>query len=34
MKTHTVYKTFETSQRRELVRITPDVQKAVAEAGV
>jgi hypothetical protein len=25
MKTHTVYKTFNTSQRREFVRITPDV---------
>jgi len=34
MKTHTVYKTFNTSQRREFVRITPEVQKAVEEAGV
>jgi thiamine phosphate synthase YjbQ (UPF0047 family) len=34
MKTHTVYKTFNTRQRREFVRITPDVQDAVKEAGV
>ena len=34
MKSHTVYKTFNTSQRREFVRITQDVQQAVDEAGV
>ena len=34
MKSHTVYKTFETARRREMVRITPDVQRAVDEAGI
>ena len=34
MKSHTVYKTFNTERRRELVRITEDVQAAVDEAGV
>jgi thiamine phosphate synthase YjbQ (UPF0047 family) len=34
MRTHTVYKTFNTAQRREFVRITADVEKAVQEAGV
>src|SRR3954449_10197171 len=34
MKSHTVYKTFNTDQRREFVRITEDVQRAVDEAGV
>ena len=34
MKSHTVYQTFETSYRREFVRITEDVQDAVDEAGV
>jgi secondary thiamine-phosphate synthase enzyme len=34
MKAHTVYKTFHTAQRREFVRITDDVQKAVEESGV
>ncbi len=34
MKTHTVYKTFQTDQRREFVRITRDVEQAVNEAGV
>src|SRR3954453_3454971 len=34
MKSHTVYKTFNTQQRREFVRITEDVQRAVDEAGV
>ena len=33
MKSHTVYRTFNTEQRRELVRITEDVQAAVDEAG-
>ena len=34
MKSHTVYRTFETTGRREWVRITEDVQDAVDEAGV
>jgi len=34
MKTHTAYMTFETEQRRELVRITDEVQAAVEEAGI
>ena len=34
MRTHTVYRTFTTRERREFVRITDDVQKAVDEAGV
>jgi secondary thiamine-phosphate synthase enzyme len=34
MKSHTVYKTFNTERRRELVRITEEVQAAVDEAGV
>jgi thiamine phosphate synthase YjbQ (UPF0047 family) len=34
MKSHTVYRTFETARRRELVRITEDVQEAVDESGV
>jgi thiamine phosphate synthase YjbQ (UPF0047 family) len=34
VKSHTVYRTFETAQRREFVRITGDVQTAVDEAGV
>ena len=34
MKAHTVYKTFQTAGRRELVRITEDVQAAVDEAGI
>jgi len=34
MKAHTVYKTFKTSERREFVRITEEVQAAVDEAGV
>ncbi|GAB4244121.1 MAG: secondary thiamine-phosphate synthase enzyme YjbQ [Thermoleophilia bacterium] len=34
MKTHTVYKTFHTERRREFVRITEDVQRAVDEAGI
>jgi thiamine phosphate synthase YjbQ (UPF0047 family) len=34
MRSHTVYKTFETSERREFVRITEDVQAAVDESGV
>src|SRR5918992_480850 len=34
MKSHTRYKTFHTNERRELIRITEDVQTAVDEAGV
>ena len=34
MKSHTVYKTFNTDERRAFVRITEDVQRAVDEAGV
>ena len=34
MKSHTVYRTFNTERRRELIRITEDVQSAVDEAGV
>jgi thiamine phosphate synthase YjbQ (UPF0047 family) len=34
VKSHTVYHTFNTEQRREWVRITDDVQSAVDDAGV
>ena len=34
MKTHTEYMTFQTDERRESVRITEEVQKAVDESGV
>jgi thiamine phosphate synthase YjbQ (UPF0047 family) len=34
MKSHTGYKTFNTGGRRELVRITEDVQEAVDESRV
>ena len=34
VKSHTVYRTFQTPQRREFVRITEDVQEAVDEAGI
>src|SRR6267378_4079440 len=34
MKAHTVYKTFNTDRRRQFVRITEDVQRAVDEAGI
>jgi secondary thiamine-phosphate synthase enzyme len=34
MKSHTAYLTFKTSQRREFVRITEDVQAAVEEADI
>ncbi len=34
MKSHTVYKTFRTTKRREFVRITAEVEQAVAESGV
>jgi thiamine phosphate synthase YjbQ (UPF0047 family) len=34
VKSHTVYRTFTTGQRREFVRITDDVRTAVEEAGI
>ena len=34
MKTHTAYMTFNTAQRRELIRITEEVQAAVDKAGI
>jgi thiamine phosphate synthase YjbQ (UPF0047 family) len=34
MKTRTVYKTFNTSSRREFVRITDDVRQAVGESEI
>ena len=34
MKSHTVYRTFQTAGRREFIRITEDVQEAVDDAGV
>ncbi len=34
MKSHTVYRTFQTAGRREFVRITEDVQRAVDESGI
>ena len=34
MKSHTIYRTFDTTERREFVRITEDVQRAVDESGV
>ena len=34
MKSHTVYRTFNTRNRREFVRITEDVRAAVEEAGI
>jgi thiamine phosphate synthase YjbQ (UPF0047 family) len=34
LKSHTVYRTFRTEERREFVRITEDVTKAVREAGI
>ena len=34
MKSHTAYLTFETRERRELIRITEEVQAAVDEAGI
>ena len=34
MTSHTVYETFNTTERRQFVRITDDVQAAVAESGV
>src|SRR5436309_14270856 len=34
MRSHTAYMTFETEQRRALIRITEEVQAAVDEAGI
>jgi thiamine phosphate synthase YjbQ (UPF0047 family) len=34
MRSHTAYMTFQTAERREFVRITGDVQRAVEESGV
>jgi secondary thiamine-phosphate synthase enzyme len=34
LKSHTVYRTFRTERRRELVRITDDVADAVRDAGI
>jgi thiamine phosphate synthase YjbQ (UPF0047 family) len=34
VKSHTVYRTFETTERQELVRITEDVQTAVDDSGI
>ena len=34
VKSHTVYRTFNTNQRREFVRITEEVAEAVREAGI
>ncbi len=34
MRSFTVYKTFNTTQRREFVRITDDVAEVVREAGI
>lgn len=34
MRSHTVYKTFNTAERRAFVRITDDVQAAVDAAGI
>src|SRR4051794_41952562 len=34
MKSHTVYRTFNTERRREFVRITEDVQQAVDDSGI
>jgi thiamine phosphate synthase YjbQ (UPF0047 family) len=31
---HTVYRTFDTSERREFVRITDDIAEAVREAEI
>lgn len=34
MRAHTVYKTFNTQQRRQFVRITDDVRAAVEDSGI
>jgi thiamine phosphate synthase YjbQ (UPF0047 family) len=34
VKSHTTYRTFNTDERRELIRITEDVQAALDESGI
>jgi thiamine phosphate synthase YjbQ (UPF0047 family) len=34
MRSHTVYRTFNTTERREFVRITEDVARAVEDSGI
>jgi len=34
VRSHTVYRTFNTAARRELIRITEDVADAVRDAGI
>jgi len=34
MTSHTVYRTFNTTERREFVRLTDDVQQVVDESGI
>ena len=34
MNSHTVYRTFNTPERREFIRITEDVAEAVGDAGI
>jgi thiamine phosphate synthase YjbQ (UPF0047 family) len=34
LKAHTVYKTFNTEERRQFVRITDDVRSAVQDSGI
>ena len=34
MKSHTAYRTFNTRNRREFIRITEDVQESVDESGI
>ena len=34
MNSHTVYRTFNTRERREFIRITEDVAEAVRDAGI
>ena len=34
LKSHTVYRTYRTGERRAFVRITEDVQEAVSDAGI
>jgi thiamine phosphate synthase YjbQ (UPF0047 family) len=34
VRSHTVYRTFDTERRREFIRLTDDVQAAVDESGV
>jgi thiamine phosphate synthase YjbQ (UPF0047 family) len=34
LKSHTVYRTFRTEQRREFIRITEDIAEAVRKSGI